>query len=89
MAITVSASEFKAKCLGYFDRLSRHEIDAIAVTKRGKTVATVSPPEITYEEARSVHGSMRGRFVQRDPTADLVAPIADDQEFDPEAGNLG
>lgn len=88
MGLTVSASEFKAKCLEYFDKLSRQEIDSIVVTKRGKTVAVVRPPQLTYEEALSVHGSMRGRFVQLDPSADLVGPIAADQEFDPEIGNL-
>lgn len=88
MGITVSASDFKAKCLEYFDRLARHEVDSISVTKRGKTVAVVHPPQLTYEEALAVHGSMRGRFIQLDPTCDLVGPIAGDQEFEPEIGNL-
>lgn len=88
MGIIVSASEFKAKCLEYFDRLARQEIDSISVTKRGKTVAVVRPPKLTYEEALGVHGSMRGRFVQLDPEADLVGRIAADQEFEPEVGNL-
>ena len=88
MELTVSASDFKARCLEYFDKLARHEIDAIRVTKRSRTVAIVRPPTLTYDEALAVSGSMRGRFIQLDPAADLVAPIAGDQEFDPETGHL-
>ena len=84
MGMIVSATEFKAKCLEFFDQLARREIDVIEITKRGKVVAVARPPKLTDEEARAVHGSMRGRFIRHDPTADLVAPIAADQEFEPE-----
>ena len=38
----VSATEFKAKCLGLIDELEDHG-GTITVTKRGRPVATVAP----------------------------------------------
>ena len=39
--ITMTASEFKAKCLDIFKRLSDHRLSKVTVTKRGKVVAEV------------------------------------------------
>ncbi len=42
---TVSATEFKATCLDLLDQLAAHKITRLTVTKRGKPVAVLIPPE--------------------------------------------
>ena len=44
MARTIPASEFKAKCLALLDEVAETG-ETIIVTKRGKPVARVEPPE--------------------------------------------
>jgi prevent-host-death family protein len=41
----VSATEFKATCLDLLDKLASHQITRLTVTKRGKPVAVLIPPE--------------------------------------------
>lgn len=41
---TVSATEFKAKCLELMDQLDKRVLHRIFVTKRGRVVSVVSPP---------------------------------------------
>ncbi len=41
--MNISVSEFKAKCLGLFDRVHDRG-ETIVVTKRGRVVARVVPP---------------------------------------------
>lgn len=84
MGIEISVTEFKAKCLELIDKLSRHEIDSIEITKRGKPVAVVSAKEAakprTFDEAlaemRAWQESMRGT-IYIDPSLDLTEPIVD------------
>ncbi|MEJ7623415.1 MAG: type II toxin-antitoxin system prevent-host-death family antitoxin [Pyrinomonadaceae bacterium] len=52
---SISASEFKAKCLKIFDEL---ESEGIIVEKRGKPVAKVIP--IAPDDNSSLIGSMKG-----------------------------
>ena len=52
---TISASEFKAKCLKIFDEL---EAEGIVIEKRGKPVAKVIP--FGPADNSSLIGSMRG-----------------------------
>ncbi|HEY2865816.1 MAG TPA: type II toxin-antitoxin system prevent-host-death family antitoxin [Pyrinomonadaceae bacterium] len=54
---TISASEFKAKCLQIFDEL---EGDGIVVEKRGKPVARVIP--IRPVDNSGLIGSMKGKI---------------------------
>ena len=54
---TVSASEFKAKCLKMLERL---DPQGIIITKRGQPVAKVIPfPGLSSEK---LYGSMRGKI---------------------------
>lgn len=84
MGIEISVTEFKAKCLELIDKLARHEIDSIQLTKRGKPVAKVSPHEApkprTFEEAlaemKAWQESMKGT-IYIDPDLDLTQPIID------------
>ncbi|MBV8847493.1 MAG: type II toxin-antitoxin system Phd/YefM family antitoxin [Bryobacterales bacterium] len=49
---TVSATEFKAKCLGLLDEVQQSG-DTITVTKRGHPVAVVKPAPKKYKSLRN------------------------------------
>lgn len=74
---TVSATEFKAKCLDILDRLSAHEIDEVIITKRGQAVAVMSPPKREVEKIHALHGFMRGSVIAPEGI-DLTVPVADE-----------
>ena len=69
---SMSASEFKAKCLEVLDRVDR-EKSAYIVTKRGRPVAKVVPIEAS--SPRSLHGSVRY-------LSDITEPLDDDWPVD-------
>ena len=81
---TVSATEFKATCLELFDQVSSGAIDAVAITKRGRVVGVLRPPEPATTPA-SVFGCMRDSTVMP-ADLDLTAPIT--PEFDAARGLL-
>ena len=83
MGMVVSVTEFKARCLEFFEQLGRGEIDRIDVTKRGRAVGVVHPPQTSREAIESGLESMRHSVKVIDPGFDLTAPIAWDQEFEP------
>jgi prevent-host-death family protein len=83
---TISATEFKAKCLDILDRLSTSELDQVIITKRGKTVAVLTPPKTQAEAVKSLHGFMRGSVVIPDGV-DLTAPTGED-DFGADTGLL-
>jgi antitoxin (DNA-binding transcriptional repressor) of toxin-antitoxin stability system len=83
---TISASEFKAKCLDILDRLADRTLERVVITKRGRIVATLLPPENTAATVREVHGFMRGS-VSIPPGFDLTAPVSD-EPFAAEHGEL-
>jgi prevent-host-death family protein len=62
---TVSASEFKAKCLGLLDRVARTG-RTLVVTKHGKAIAQVSPASTVARP------SLKGSILKQE---DLVSPI--------------
>ncbi len=43
--VTISATQFKATCLDLLDQLAAHKITRLTVTKRGKPVAVLTPPD--------------------------------------------
>ncbi len=83
---TISAAEFKAKCLHILDQLASHELDRVVITKRGQIVAVLSPPEKNANAVRNIHGFMRGSVVIADDV-DLTEPVLD-EPFTAEAGDL-
>lgn len=83
---TISATEFKAKCLDILDRLGTSELDEVVITKRGKTVAVLTPPKTKSDAVQSLHGFMRGSVVVPDGV-DLTAPVVDD-DFSADTGLL-
>lgn len=83
---TISASEFKAKCLDILDRVGRREWERVVVTKRGRAVAVLVPPPSDRESVATLHGYLRDS-VAIPPEVDLTAPVAD-EPFAAEAGEL-
>jgi prevent-host-death family protein len=83
---TISATEFKAKCLDILDRLNTSELDEVVITKRGKTVAILTPPKTQAEAVKSLHGFMRGSVIIPEGI-DLTAPLAED-DFAADTGLL-
>jgi antitoxin (DNA-binding transcriptional repressor) of toxin-antitoxin stability system len=60
---TVAVSEFKAKCLNILDRLANHDLKKVIITKRGRIVGVITPPESPDEPARDLYGCMRGTVI--------------------------
>jgi prevent-host-death family protein len=84
--IEISATEFKAKCLGLLDRLSERKLKRVTVTKRGKPVAVLTPPKSSGQQHESIFGCMKGRMIAP-PGFDFTRPVFD-EEWDAEKGIL-
>ncbi len=61
---TMSATEFKAKCLDVMDRLHSGELERVVVTKHGEPWATMGPPPAAVSEREPtpferIHGCMK------------------------------
>jgi len=67
MARTMSAAEFKAKCLQAMDEVAESG-ESIVVTKRGKPVAQLVP---VAKKPKTLRGFLKGMVKVR---GDLVAP---------------
>jgi prevent-host-death family protein len=73
---TISASDFKARCLDVLDQLAARKLASVTITKRGRPVAVVLPP--TDPAAfPSLHGCMRGT-VTIPADADIDGPILEE-----------
>lgn len=83
---TMTATEFKAKCLEILDQLSSREIEKLTITKRGEPVAVLRPPESDADAVRHINGFMRGSVVGPEDV-DLTSRILD-EEFLAEQGIL-
>ncbi len=82
---TISASEFKAKCLHLLDQLARRKLTRLIITKRRRPVAVVLPPEGGGDLVK-LHGFMRGSVVA--PSGfDFTAPVLD-EELSAEHGQI-
>ena len=74
---TYTATQFKAQCLDIFDRLASRELKRVTVTKRGKLVAVLTPPDSAEEVARSLYGFMEGTVIGPEGF-DYTAPVLDE-----------
>jgi prevent-host-death family protein len=83
---TITAAEFKAKCLNILDRLASHELERVVVTKRGRTVAVLTPPQDEAKAVADLYGCMRGSVIIPEGY-DLTEPVLD-EPFDAEEGIL-
>jgi prevent-host-death family protein len=72
--ITISASQFKAKCLALLDEVAATKL-ALVVTKHGKPIAKLVPLEDT--QPANLLGSVRYKNEE-----DLLAPVDDPWEAD-------
>ena len=84
--IEISASEFKAKCLDIFDRVAAGELDGVVITKRGRAVGVLYPPERIAPDPDSVFGCMSGSVIIP-PDWDPSEPSCT-EPFDAEKGLL-
>ena len=77
-ARTVPAGEFKAKCLKLMDEIAR-DGGELVITKRGKPIARLVPPEAGLRAGQptpeSVVGCMAGTVVTH---GDIVGPFHED-----------
>jgi antitoxin (DNA-binding transcriptional repressor) of toxin-antitoxin stability system len=73
--ITVSATEFKAKCLALIEEMVRTK-NPVIITKHGKIVAEMRP---SLASEQSFVGTMKGTLLSYDSP---FAPAADLSEWD-------
>lgn len=71
----IGATEFKARCLELMDRVSERR-ETYVITKRGRPVARLSPPEAPAP--RSIFGCMAGRT---EVVGDIEKPLFSDAEW--------
>jgi prevent-host-death family protein len=83
---TISASEFKAKCLEILSRLSTRNLTRVTITKHGRPVAILTPPDDAAESVRHIYGFMKGSVVGLEDY-DLTEPILD-EPFSAETGDI-
>ena len=81
---TMSATEFKAKCLDLLDQVGARRVGPIGITKRGKVVAILMPPALPEGAVQELHGFLRGSVIMPDGM-DLTAPVLD-EPLDAEQG---
>ena len=77
---TITATEFKAKCLDILDQVASHQIERVTITKRGKIVGILMPPEPPPGPPESLWGCMKGTF-WIDPNCDLTEPVIEMEEW--------
>lgn len=83
---TVSATEFKARCLDLLDQVGARRTGPLGITKRGKVVALLVPPATPEEAVQGLHGFLRGSVAVPEEV-DLTAPVLD-EPLDAEEGRL-
>ena len=76
-ALSYSATEFKAKCLEILDGLAARKLTRVTITKRGRIVAVLTPPEGSEAEIRGLHGLLRGSVVAPQGF-DFTQPVLDE-----------
>ena len=83
---TLSASDFKAKCLDVLDRVGDREVESVSITKHGKVVAMLVPPTGFSESVQALHGCMPGSVLIPEGV-DLTAPTFEGESV-AESGQL-
>ncbi len=81
MSTTVlTATEFKATCLEILDRVATRELERVHLTKRGKVVAMLVPPEGDGDWLKAFQDAMRDTVVipeGEDPTEPAFDGVMD------------
>ena len=73
----IAISEFKAKCLALLEQVRKTK-KPLRITRRGKPVAEIVPPNPTAESGSWV-GSMAGTFKI---VGDIVSPVIDEGDIE-------
>ncbi|WP_375398767.1 hypothetical protein [uncultured Sphingomonas sp.] len=81
--LTMSVTEFKAKCLNVITRIANHDLSGVTLTRRRKPVTELSPPRPTRGQVEALFGCMAGTVIIP-PGVDLTAPIAELEDWEPE-----
>jgi prevent-host-death family protein len=76
--MTITASEFKAKCLRLMEQVRRTG-EPISITKRGVVVARLGPPPSKQKPWERLRGTAR-------ILGDVVSPVFRDKDFDAYTG---
>jgi antitoxin (DNA-binding transcriptional repressor) of toxin-antitoxin stability system len=71
-----TATEFKARCLRILDQVASRKLSRIRITKRGRVVAIVTPPDPTGE-AKELFGCLRGSVIIP-RGASVLGPVLDE-----------
>jgi antitoxin (DNA-binding transcriptional repressor) of toxin-antitoxin stability system len=71
-----TATEFKAKCLRILDLLASRKLKRIRITKRGRVVAVLTPPD-PAGDAEELFGCLRGTVIIP-RGASLLGPALDE-----------
>jgi antitoxin (DNA-binding transcriptional repressor) of toxin-antitoxin stability system len=87
---TLTATEFKAKCLDLMDQLASGQLKRVIVTKRGKVVASLVPPEsaANIPIAADVFWGCMKDVTNIPDDFDLTQPLYTDAELDEFEANL-
>ena len=83
---SISATEFKAKCLNILDQMSAWQVESVAITKHGKVVALLMPAPDESAATRQLYGFLAGSVVVP-PEIDLTEPVLD-EPFNAAEGDL-
>jgi prevent-host-death family protein len=75
--IEIAISEFKAKCLALLEQVRRTR-QPIRITRHGKPVAEVVPPEPAMDRS-SMFGSMKDSITI---TGDIISPADDEDDWE-------
>jgi prevent-host-death family protein len=75
-ALTVTATEFKIRCLALIDEMNRTNT-RVLVTKHGKPVAEISPARVETEAAVPFVGWMKGTVVRYDSPFDSAVETSE------------
>jgi antitoxin (DNA-binding transcriptional repressor) of toxin-antitoxin stability system len=71
--LTISATEFKASCLDLLDQLAARKITRLEVTRHGRVVAVLTPPE-ERSAVDELFGAMKGSVTAPDGF-DFTEPV--------------
>ena len=85
--LTITVTEFKAKCLDLFKRLEQGELGRVTVTRRGKPIADVAARSAERKTFDEIYGCMKGTITIA-PAVDLTEAVISPEEWDAERGIL-
>lgn len=83
---SISASDFKARCLDILKRLDQHELERVVITRRGKPVAILTPVESDASAVGAIYGFMRNSVFGAS-SVDLTERVLD-EDFGAAKGEL-